>query len=694
MRAKQKRRRTEDHKDFFNDEDVSVSKAKYEAVLSLAMSKGIRTFTFFGNYIPNPNISSSSTLMTPYFVSFSNETDVRRVIEFANLHAFSNFGLVNCDLNWRGLDVLGGYIDPNMSTLTHLNISKNNLGPNGLEGLSKFLATNRVLKCLNLSRNQLVGLKVVHGKSEGEMSLVGIEALASALKSNSTLISLDLSQNYLGGTPTAAAASTFYGVVKQIADALSVNTTLQKLNISANNFSISDAEFLRRVIDDPLYNGNLSTLYGLEDGAKEAILSAKGILSADMVNLGFELEKQPVLTTLDLSNNTFLGSNGIKCLYDCLSDINTKHPLSKLILKSVCSRRFEEQFNKSVADIVKLATKGYICIEHLNLAENSGIFGEIGYGDSSTVWFDLTHAINESPTLKFLSLADCGINSDTSQCINFTNVPEVLDISFNRDLATYGIFTLGNLFTSRTLKHLRICGIDMRQLGMSQLVEFFDVSSSITNIEMTNNSMCGVRSLNFDPLHVVEFSEKLKASNITSLNFSHCDIGARSIRSLVSLAKHRFQIIHLEAYNCHVSEDGGIGIGAALPEITGLQVLKLGCCKLGSNGCKAVFDGLRFNRSVRYLDISSNMMTGNFDNDVFEYEVQALEAFRDCLMVNKTLDYIDISNNGYNLYHLIDIIFYIPIYFCNIRSPVYSVSDCKVRRVKYTASSSKLHAIQ
>ena len=67
---------------------------------------------------------------------------------------------------------------------------------------------------------------------------------------------------------------------------------------------------------------------------------------------------------------------------------------------------------------------------------------------------------------------------------------------------------------------------------------------------------------------------------------SYLKIGARSIRNVFELLKVRPQVVSVEAYNCNTSEDGGIGIGAALPYVFGLQILKLGNCKLLPNGCK------------------------------------------------------------------------------------------------------------
>jgi len=62
---------------------------------------------------------------------------------------------------------------------------------------------------------------------------------------------------------------------------------------------------------------------------------------------------------------------------------------------------------------------------------------------------------------------------------------------------------------------------------MSQIVGFFDVNSSIEIIEMSHNSVCGIRHQNFDPIHLTSFCEKVSKSNITSLTFSHTDVSGK-----------------------------------------------------------------------------------------------------------------------------------------------------------------------
>ena len=61
---------------------------------------------------------------------------------------------------------------------------------------------------------------------------------------------------------------------------------------------------------------------------------------------------------------------------------------------------------------------------------------------------------------------------------------------------------------------------------------------------------------------------------------------------------------------------------------------------------QSIFDGLKSNRSVTRLDMASNMMTGNFEFENFQYEAQAIFAMKDALEKNCVIEHLDISNNG------------------------------------------------
>jgi len=308
-----------------------------------------------------------------------------------------------------------------MSTITELDLSCNKLGVIGCQVIAGVLLTNRTLKRLNLSRNTIVGLSRVHNETIGSYSIVGVSALCEALKVNGTLTYLDISLNYLGGLQELGDEG-FGDVSILLEEMLSVNTSLQSLNISGNNLSVSDAKKLKSLAEGLGTQGrSLSSLFGLVQGNRTADLSARGLVEGDGVGLHFELYNHPLLTELDLSNNRNFGGRGVRHLYESLALIKARHPLSKLKLRSIVVSEGDEEFSKSVADIIRLALKATIVITELDLSHNVGIFGN---KETKRSFNYLKLAIDAAPTLKHVNISYCGISPDTAHCINFSNVSQ------------------------------------------------------------------------------------------------------------------------------------------------------------------------------------------------------------------------------------------------------------------------------
>ena len=62
---------------------------------------------------------------------------------------------------------------------------------------------------------------------------------------------------------------------------------------------------------------------------------------------------------------------------------------------------------------------------------------------------------------------------------------------------------------------------------------------------------------------------------------------------------------------------------------------------------KAIFEGLKFNKSIKKLHLFANSMTGDFDYEFYIFDISAISSMRDALSVNTTIEELDIRNNGY-----------------------------------------------
>ena len=194
--------------------------------------------------------------------------------------------------------VLAAVLETN-TTLTHLYLSCNNLGPAGAVSLATALETNTTLTNLNLSINNL--------------GLAGAESLATALKTNTALTNLDLSGNSIG--PAGA---------ESLATALKTNTTLTNLDLSGNNLGPAGAESLATALKTN------TTLTNLD-------LSGNNLGPAGAESLATALKTNTSLTNLNLSGNN-IGPPGAESLATVLKT-NTSLTNLNLYLNCLGSTR-------------------------------------------------------------------------------------------------------------------------------------------------------------------------------------------------------------------------------------------------------------------------------------------------------------------------------------------------------------------
>ena len=194
--------------------------------------------------------------------------------------------------------VLAAVLETN-TTLTHLYLSCNNLGPAGAVSLATALETNTTLTNLNLSINNL--------------GLAGAESLATALKTNTALTNLDLSGNSIG--PAGA---------ESLATALKTNTTLTNLDLSGNNLGPAGAESLATALKTN------TTLTNLD-------LSGNNLGPAGAESLATALKTNTSLTNLNLSGNN-IGPLGAESLAKVLKT-NTSLTNLNLYLNCLGSTR-------------------------------------------------------------------------------------------------------------------------------------------------------------------------------------------------------------------------------------------------------------------------------------------------------------------------------------------------------------------
>ena len=156
-----------------------------------------------------------------------------------NCKQLKTLNLSNNNMDNKGVDIIVPILNifPNLTTLK---ISSNNILSNGGRTIANFLSTNTSLTTLELSRcaigniggqaianalsnNQSLTTLNIEWNSIGDLTFI---AFAEVLKSNSILINLNISYSNEPRSTNAYA---------QLANALTINTTLQTLDIKGIN---------------------------------------------------------------------------------------------------------------------------------------------------------------------------------------------------------------------------------------------------------------------------------------------------------------------------------------------------------------------------------------------------------------------------------------------------------------------------
>lgn len=115
-------------------------------------------------------------------------------------------------------------------------------------------------------------------------------------------------------------------------------------------------------------------------------------------------------------------------------------------------------------------------------------------------------------------------------------------------------------------------------------------SCPLVHLCLRQNMLCGSRDRGtFNPEPVIKLSLALcddSNRNLTHLDLSNCDVGARSAKKLFEALKYNDSITALDLSYCNISALGGVAVGEALPLIKNLQVLHLKENSIGPVGCE------------------------------------------------------------------------------------------------------------
>ena len=145
-----------------------------------------------------------------------------------------------------------------------------------------------------------------------------------------------------------------------------------------------------------------------------------------------------------------------------------------------------------------------------------------------------------------------------------------------------------------------------------------------------------------NPINVEGFESIMKFfenTKIQNLNFSKCIKKEMKIKNLeLSLENSSIMknLLVLDLSSNNLNSSDGLFIRGILDNFLMLEKLILANNMLEIEGLKIIADSLESNKSLKFLDISNNMKCGD----------EGCSVLKNCLKANTNLIYIDLSGNN------------------------------------------------
>ena len=597
----------------------------------------------------------------------------------------NNIGIEGCILFAKALQ------NGKLSNLKTLNISSNKLvgvyvlqrlvrgrlNLTGVKELFNALKYNSCITNLDLSHNYLGGINQI-----------------TSMKRDYIVHTTGKSEDIIEGK---------YGllVAEMIKELLLINKTIRYFTINYNGFG--DDLITCRSLISGIYSLSNRSLCGVSyssqlciDLSYHSLQPINGILlSHELINFcinGSCRTIAPIQLTLNLSNNMTFGCAGASNLLNELAK-NINKVSDKLSIQQMVIQESGISVNgvRSICEI--LMNPKISNVTFLDLSNN-----DIG-AEGLTI-------LSNYPlvTLTKLCLSNCNIICDTEVIGNnirnlfnsYCNI-ESIDISHNKltCMAVPFIINVANCHVK--LREINLSFNKIRRAGFLAIscyykafynqVEGEITHSNIKIIDLSGNPCCGKRANDtYDPFPIIELMKSLVPTSVASaissgsfnspgnlqsngnfmtdrsslclagmrfpklehLKFNNIDFGARATAVLAKVLQFNNVIHTIELSGAFMNELGAINLGEALGDLFFLRKLIMNSCQIGPLGCQHLMLGLAENKSLEYLDISNNEITGNknFENIYVNYDIATVVAISNTLAKNSTLKYIDLSNNG------------------------------------------------
>ena len=485
-----------------------------------------------------------------------------------------------------------------ITTLTHLNLSGNDMSEDVAYFLASAIASNSSLEDLILTDNRLTTSGIVTiAKSLSNIStlkylivhsnLISEEAadsIASVIKINTGIEELYLGNNKLGA-----------GALK-IIRALKEVSSLKVLDLGNNNTSGIIADDLAAVIDHNslqklwLANNDLRSCAStiLQSLSKITTLAELDLSGNDMSEgvadfLASAIASNSSLEYLRLTDNR-LTTSGIVTIAKSLSNISTLKYLS------VQSNLISEEAADYIASVIKINTG----IGELYLGNN-----KLGVGALKII-----RALKEVSSLKVLDLDNnntSGIIADDLATVIDHNSLQKLWLA-NNDLRSCASTILQSLSKITTLTQLNLSGNDMSEEVADFLISVISSNSSLVGLGLSDNRLT--------TSGIITIAKSLsKLSRLKALDISNILITKEAADAVVSVISKINTLTSLYLGNCYMSDGVANDLATAIRSNCSLEGLQLKNNRLKTSGLMTICQSLQQLSTLTHFNIRNNKIT-------------------------------------------------------------------------------------
>ena len=537
--------------------------------------------------------------------------------------------LQQCEIGDIGMSVLWQFISENTSTLEYVDLSNNDSSPWGVYcAIIRHCSVNSLTLCGDHGiENYASEIKERLQMNTKLLSLTlcnignnGAITLAEAIQVNTTLQKINISDNSISDDGATA-----------IINSIKFNTSnsLQELNISQNNITNDGIKVLAEVIEinSTLQNINISKNHIAIEGLMCFMKAVKNNCSLQVVNITHNNVTRSGFTSIKQCIENLQRSIQI---YASWNEIVSRN--GELLVKSkICTFQeseniIEDEWSFKDYDRDHIVTCLSECLKEddmlleLNMSNNQIIRGRKK---------KIIEAISVNKTLLKLDASLMKIQDESyiNDCLKINKSLKELNISEN-EITSNGAKEIATAIrVNTTLEKLDLSCNALSDDGAGAIIDSLQFNNSLQELNISKNKITseGVKKI-ATAIRVNTTLEKLDLScnEIANDGVSFISDGFKSNNSLqeVNISRNK------------ITSEGAQYISDAIRINTTLAKLDLSCNALSDDGAAAISDGLQFNNSLQELNISKNEITS-----------EGVTKIAQVIRVNTTLKHLDLSIN-------------------------------------------------